>query len=43
MAQNVQEAFDMTLTAFKISEDERVLLPVVVGLMVYPKPYGRAA
>ncbi|MFB6470735.1 MAG: pyruvate ferredoxin oxidoreductase [Vulcanisaeta sp. AZ3] len=32
MAQNVQEAFDMTLTAFKISEDERVLLPVAVGL-----------
>ncbi|ADN51359.1 pyruvate ferredoxin oxidoreductase [Vulcanisaeta distributa] len=32
MAQNVQEAFDMTLTAFRISEDERVLLPVAVGL-----------
>ncbi len=32
MAQNVQEAFDMTLTAFRISEDERVLLPVAIGL-----------
>jgi pyruvate ferredoxin oxidoreductase alpha subunit len=32
MAQNVQEAFDMTLTAFKISEDEKVLLPVAIGL-----------
>ncbi|WP_069806789.1 pyruvate ferredoxin oxidoreductase [Vulcanisaeta thermophila] len=32
MAQNVQEVFDMTLTAFRISEDERVLLPVAVGL-----------
>ena len=32
MAQNVQEVFDMTLTAFKISEDERVLLPVAIGL-----------
>ena len=32
MAQNVQEAFDMTLTAFKVSEDGRVLLPVAIGL-----------
>ena len=32
MASSVQEAFDMTLTAFRISEDERVLLPVAVGL-----------
>ncbi|RLE57688.1 MAG: pyruvate ferredoxin oxidoreductase [Thermoprotei archaeon] len=32
MAENVQEAFDLTLQAFKISEDERALLPVVIGL-----------
>ena len=32
MASSVQEAFDMVLTAFKISEDERVLLPVAIGL-----------
>ncbi|GGP20028.1 pyruvate ferredoxin oxidoreductase [Thermocladium modestius] len=32
MAQNVQEALDMTLTAYKITEDPRVLLPVAVGL-----------
>lgn len=32
MAQNVQEALDMTLAAYKITEDPRVLLPVAVGL-----------
>jgi len=32
MAENVQEAFDLTLQGFKISEDERVLLPFAVGL-----------
>ncbi len=32
MAENVQEAFDLTLQGFKISEDERVLLPFVVGI-----------
>lgn len=32
MASTVQETFDMTLTAFRISEDERVLLPVAIGL-----------
>jgi len=32
MAESVQEAFDLTLQGFKISEDERVLLPFVVGL-----------
>ncbi len=32
MASDVQEVFDMTLTAFKLSEDERVLLPVAIGL-----------
>jgi len=32
MAMNVQEAFDLTLQAFRISEDERVFLPMMVGL-----------
>jgi len=32
MAENVQEIFDMTLQAFKIAEDKRVLQPVMVGL-----------
>ncbi|KUO90650.1 MAG: pyruvate ferredoxin oxidoreductase [Thermocladium sp.] len=32
MAQNVQEAFDMTLASYKITEDPRVLLPVAIGL-----------
>ncbi|RLG84158.1 MAG: pyruvate ferredoxin oxidoreductase [Thermoprotei archaeon] len=32
MAENVQEAFDLTLQGFKISEDKRVLLPFMVGL-----------
>jgi len=32
MAENVQEAFDLTLQAFRISEDKRVLQPVMVGL-----------
>lgn len=31
-AADVQEAFDMTVQAFKISEDERVFIPVIVGL-----------
>lgn len=31
-AMDSQEAFDMTLQAFKISEDPRVFLPVMVGL-----------
>jgi pyruvate ferredoxin oxidoreductase alpha subunit len=31
MAENVQEAYDMTLQAFRISEDKRVLLPVMMG------------
>lgn len=31
-AMDAQEAFDMTLQAFKISEDPRVFLPVMVGL-----------
>ncbi len=31
-AENAQEIFDLTLTAFKIAEDEEVLLPVVVNL-----------
>ena len=31
-AENVQEAFDMTLQAYKIAEDERVLLPHIVAL-----------
>ncbi len=32
MAENVQEAFDLTLQAFRITEDKRVLLPMIVGL-----------
>ncbi len=32
MAENVQEAFDLTLQAFKITEDKRVLQPMIVGL-----------
>ncbi|MEN2999182.1 MAG: pyruvate ferredoxin oxidoreductase [Acidilobaceae archaeon] len=31
-AESVQEAFDMTLQAYKIGEDRRVLLPVMVAL-----------
>ncbi|MEM3323718.1 MAG: transketolase C-terminal domain-containing protein [Metallosphaera sp.] len=31
MAENVQEAYDLTLQAFKISEDRNVLLPVMIG------------
>jgi len=31
-AENVQEAYDTTIQAFKIAEDERVLLPVAVNL-----------
>jgi len=31
-AENVQETFDLTLQSFKISEDERVLQPVMVAL-----------
>ncbi|AAK41454.1 pyruvate ferredoxin oxidoreductase [Saccharolobus solfataricus] len=31
MAENVQEAYDMTIQAFRISEDERVILPVMMG------------
>ncbi|EZQ11235.1 pyruvate ferredoxin oxidoreductase [Candidatus Acidianus copahuensis] len=31
MAENVQEAYDLTIQAFKISEDKRVLLPVMMG------------
>ncbi len=32
MAENNQEAFDLTLQAFRITEDERVYLPMIVGL-----------
>jgi len=31
MAENVQEAYDLTIQAFRISEDERVILPVMMG------------
>jgi len=31
-AENVQEAYDLTLQAFRISEDKRVLLPTIVNL-----------
>lgn len=31
-AEDVQEAFDLTLTAFKIAEDEEVMLPVAVNI-----------
>jgi len=31
-SENVQEAYDLTLQAFKIAEDERVLLPTIVNL-----------
>jgi pyruvate ferredoxin oxidoreductase alpha subunit len=31
-AENVQEAYDTTIQAFRIAEDERVLLPVAVNL-----------
>lgn len=31
-AENVQEAYDLTLMAFRISEDSRVLLPSIVNL-----------
>lgn len=32
VAENGQEAFDLTIQAFKIAEDHRVLLPVIVNL-----------
>ncbi|MET1102105.1 MAG: transketolase C-terminal domain-containing protein [Pyrodictiaceae archaeon] len=32
MAEDNQEAFDLTLLAFRISEDEKVFLPAMVGL-----------
>ncbi len=32
MAENVQEAFDLTIQAFRIAEDKRVLQPMMVGL-----------
>ncbi len=32
MAESNQEAFDLTLQAFKITEDDRVNLPMIVGL-----------
>jgi pyruvate ferredoxin oxidoreductase alpha subunit len=32
VAENNQEAFDLVLQAFRISEDERIFLPVIVGL-----------
>jgi pyruvate ferredoxin oxidoreductase alpha subunit len=32
VAENGQEAFDLTLQAFRIAEDHRVLLPVIVNL-----------
>ncbi len=32
MAENNQEAFDLTLLAYRVSEDERVFLPAIVGL-----------
>lgn len=31
-AENVQEAYDLTLMAFRVAEDERVLLPTIVNL-----------
>ncbi|MCX8205081.1 MAG: pyruvate ferredoxin oxidoreductase [Candidatus Nezhaarchaeota archaeon] len=31
-AEDVQEAFDLTLTAFKIAEDEEVMVPVAVNI-----------
>ena len=31
-AQNGQEAFDMTLQAFRVAEDHRVMLPVIVNI-----------
>ena len=31
-AENVQEAYDLTIQAFKIAEDKNVLLPVIVNL-----------
>jgi len=31
MAENVQDAYDLTIQAFRISEDKRVLLPVMIG------------
>ncbi|AWR99198.2 transketolase C-terminal domain-containing protein [Metallosphaera hakonensis] len=31
MAENVQEAYDLTLQSFKISENQNVLLPVMMG------------
>ena len=32
MAENNQEVFDMIIQAYRIAEDERVLLPIMVGL-----------
>lgn len=32
MVEDIQEALDMVIQAYKIAEDERVLLPVMVGL-----------
>jgi pyruvate ferredoxin oxidoreductase alpha subunit len=32
VAENGQESFDLTLHAFRVAEDERVLLPVIVNL-----------
>jgi len=32
MAESNQEVFDMTIQAYRIAEDERVLLPVMIGL-----------
>ncbi len=31
MAENVQDAYDMTIQAFRISEDKRVIMPVMMG------------
>ncbi len=31
-AENVQEAYDLTIQAFKIAEDKRVLLPTIINL-----------
>jgi pyruvate ferredoxin oxidoreductase alpha subunit len=31
-AESVQEAYDLTLVSFKVAEDERILLPVLVNL-----------
>ncbi|WP_338602970.1 transketolase C-terminal domain-containing protein [Sulfolobus tengchongensis] len=31
MAENVQEAYDLTIQSFRISEDERIIMPVMIG------------